>query len=53
MQEQVGIGDVVHHRRDDLRERASDKNAIQQAGVFVADRLRGFRPAGTPVAGGH
>src|SRR5262249_15693332 len=32
MQEQAGVGDVVHHSRNDLRERGSDENTIQEAG---------------------
>jgi len=32
VQEQVGIGDVVHHRSDDFRKRASDKDPVQETG---------------------
>src|ERR1700730_3768959 len=53
MQEQVSIGDVVDHRGNDLWERASDQNAIHEAGIFVADRLRRFRAARAPIADGE
>ena len=52
MQEQISVGDVVDHSNY-LWERASDQNAIHEAGIFVANRLSRFGAARASIADGE